>query len=61
MNTDQIIRELRGLQQDHRDDQHAFDVLRHAIEALQHQAGPRHCGHCGQDWKNCVCTPQDLE
>lgn len=23
--------------------------------------GPRHCGHCGNDWAQCVCTPEDFQ
>lgn len=25
------------------------------------QRKPLHCGTCGNDWKDCTCTPQDLD
>lgn len=25
------------------------------------ELGPKHCGHCGRDRKDCICTPEDLD
>lgn len=29
-------------------------------DSQQHRRWQRHCGHCGNDWPQCQCTPGDL-
>lgn len=27
----------------------------------EERTGPRHCGHCGNDWPQCECTAEDFD